>query len=231
MSQNHPRSAYFGHRTVKRSHQRLDCNFGKWTLPISASACAVCTQYARSARTSPKALIFQCPITQEVSITKGLVCKARFCALLFFLDGCCPLSGTRASLMLWIYLPRFVQTVVTGGGRGTVTEVSKHGPPDLHANPRLCTPLLTHPCTVFFIILRRGEARGTTGAVHGERSMAFAQCVYRGNVLFGTFEPVEPGGGGRFIAPYPSSNASLSLPLSNRRLSVTARVQCTGRGV
>ena len=44
MSQNHPQSAYFGHWTVKRSHQRLDCNFGKRTLPISASACAVRTQ-------------------------------------------------------------------------------------------------------------------------------------------------------------------------------------------
>ena len=33
MSQNHPRSDYFGPWRVKRSHQRLACNFGKQTLP------------------------------------------------------------------------------------------------------------------------------------------------------------------------------------------------------
>ena len=35
-SQNHPQSALFGPWRIKRSHQRLDCNFGKWTLPIGS---------------------------------------------------------------------------------------------------------------------------------------------------------------------------------------------------
>ena len=42
------------------------------------------------------------------------------------------------------------QTVVGGGGGGAVTEVSKHGPLDLHTNPRSCSPLLMHPSTVPF---------------------------------------------------------------------------------
>ena len=36
MSQNHPQGAYFGPWRVKRSHQRLDCNFGTRTLPIGS---------------------------------------------------------------------------------------------------------------------------------------------------------------------------------------------------
>ena len=39
MSQNNPQSAYFGHLVVKGSHQRLDCNFGKRTLPIGSKGC------------------------------------------------------------------------------------------------------------------------------------------------------------------------------------------------
>ena len=36
MSQKHPWSAYFGPWEVKRSQQRLDCTFGKRTLPITS---------------------------------------------------------------------------------------------------------------------------------------------------------------------------------------------------
>ena len=36
MSQNHPRGAYFGPERVKRSQQRLDCNFRKRTLPTGS---------------------------------------------------------------------------------------------------------------------------------------------------------------------------------------------------